>query len=661
MENKKNSAMQLMMLSKYEPVDAIQKENRNGWVDYGDENQYPNYLLNLYKNSPVHNALVNSIAFMISGKGTNTILDNAIDGVALDLKLHGYFFSEVIWSLDGTRPAKINHLPVDECRLCYNEEIDEVTGIYFSKDWKNWRAKKNTPIYIPFIDPKNTIEQPRQVVYGHIMNTGGSYYSQPDYIGGMNYIELSYQMGLYHVNNILNGLFPSFIVSFVNGVPERDARQQIRREWEEMLSGASNAGKFIMTFDEEPEHTPQIKDFPLSDADKQYQFLSEETTKQIMIAHRVTSPLLFGIRDASGLGSNKDEMTIAMKIFNSQVIEPYQRIIVNSFSALFPDLSITPNTPLINDEVVTAVPTQDVVVDTTKPEEVVTPEDTNTPTEVVTPEVKVSDVTYNGAQIASALEIVAKVKEGALTTEQAIVFLVQFLQLDVEIAKSMFQTGGNAVAQLSNQKKKEKQKREKNVDANISDENSTAWLKYLESKIEYLDEEEWECVSNEQVTDPHNEKNYMQEYMNAMPSKSYADPNPKSSFDKGLYKVRYAYSQNLSEKSREFCRTMVGWSNAGALFRYEDIIEMGDDGVNGDFAPTGENSYSIWEWKGGAFCHHFWTRKVFFRKRKNGKFLPNEGMKNEEEVEGKVPNIIRKKGKESIAPINTPSRGSLKY
>jgi hypothetical protein len=105
---------------------------------------------------------------------------------------------------------------------------------------------------------------------------------------------------------------------------------------------------------------------------------------------------------------------------------------------------------------------------------------------------------------------------------------------------------------------------------------------------------------------------------------------------------------------------MVRWSSGGALFRYEDIIEMGDDGVNSDFAPTGENSYSIWEWKGGVYCHHFWKRMVYMRKRKNGKFLPNDGMTNEVEVEGKVPSTIRKQGKESIAPINTPSRGSLK-
>lgn len=556
--------MELMMLSKYEPVEALQKENRNGWVDYGDNNQYPNHLLNLYKNSPVHNALVNSIAFMISGKGTNTILDQAIDGISLDVKMHGYFFAEVIWSLDGTRPAKINHLPADECRLAYNEETDEITGIYYSKDWKNWRAKKNTPVFIPFIDPKEAKEQPRQIVYAHIMKTGGGYYTQPDYIGGLNYIELSYQMGLYHVNNILNGLFPSFIVSFVNGIPDKDGRQQIRREWEQMLSGASNAGKFIMTFDAEPSHAPKIEPFPLTDADKQYQYLSEETTRQIMIAHRVTSPLLFGIRDTSGLGSNKDEMTIAMQIFNSQVIEPYQRLIVDAFSAIIPDLAIIPNTPLVSD---------------------------------ATPEVS------------PVAEVMSKKTE--CPTFHA--------------------------------------------------EQQTQWLNTLESKIEWHDEEEWLCISEKQVISKEEEEEFMQEYMNSMPSKSYSEPDPKSTLDKGLYKVRYAYSQNISSNSREFCNLMVQWSKSGALFRYEDIIDMGNDGVNGDFAPSGESTYDIFTWKGGAFCHHFWVRKVYFRKRKGGKFLPNDGMTNEVEVDTNIPSTIRKEGKEAIAPINTPSRGSLKY
>jgi hypothetical protein len=561
------SAVNFLSLSQYIPSESTEKDNPKGWIDYGTQNDYPLQLLRLYNNSPIHNALTNSIAFMISGKGTNSILDNAIDGISLDLKLQGQFVAEVIWALDGMTIAKINHLPFDQCRLAYEKETDEITGIWYSKDWANYRKEKNTPCYIPFADPKCAAEYPRQCVYSHVMKTGSTQYAKPDYIGAMNYIELSYQMGLYHVNNILNGLFPSFIINFLNGVPDRQGRESMKREWEEMLSGANNSGKFIMTWDEDPTRVPQITPFPLTDADKQYQFLSEETSKQIMIGHRVTSPLLFGIRDSGGLGSNKDEMIVAMQIFNSQVIQPYQRIIVNAFSGLISNLAIIPNTPLIQD--------------TTAP-----------------------------AQIAA---------------------------------------------------KRVETFEKKNGDApEFSSECQHNWLSRLEAKAEYIDSEDWELVSETEVTDPHNEEFAVREYMNTLPSRSYADPDPRSSTDIGLYKVRYAYSQNVSTQSRDFCKEMVRWSSGGALFRYEDIIEMGDDGVNSDFAPTGENSYSIWEWKGGVYCHHFWKRMVYMRKRKNGKFLPNDGMTNEVEVEGKVPSTIRKQGKESIAPINTPSRGSLK-
>ena len=196
-----------------------------------------------------------------------------------------------------------------------------------------------------------------------------------------------------------------------------------------------------MTFNEDPARAPQIEPFPISDADKQYQFLSEETAKQIMIGHRITSPLLFGIRDNGGFGSNKDEMIVALDIFNHQVIQPYQRLITDAFKPIIGDIEIALNSPF--EIVETAIPTESIVIDT--------PVDQPTTTDVST-EVKVSDVTYNGAQIASAIDIVSKVKEGILTQEQAIVFLVQFLQLDVEVAKSMFAVGGDAIAKLLNVK-----------------------------------------------------------------------------------------------------------------------------------------------------------------------------------------------------------------
>jgi hypothetical protein len=646
--------IQSINLSLYQPVEAVEKENRSGWIDYGQNNLFPQHLINLYQNSPIHNALVNSIAYMIEGKGTGTILDNALQGIAFDLKLQGAFVAEVIWSMDFTRVVQINHLPFENCRLAYDREEDDITGVFYSKDWANTRSKRGKPEFIPAFNPSIAQEQPRQVIYAHGMSAGSVYYPKPDYFGALNYVELSYQMGLYHVNNILNGLFPSFIINFLNGIPQKEEREAIRREWETRLSGAANAGKFLMTFNEDPTRAPQIQDFPLSDADKQYQFLSEETAKQIMVGHRVVSPLIHGIRDTTGFGSNKDEMLVGLEIFNSQVIKPYQRIIEEVFTPILGDINIEMN----------SIFEDGISIDSNAPTNVIdvpsTTVDTTTPADA-----KVSDVTYNGAQIASALEIVASVSAGTLTQEQAIVFLVQFLGLDVDVAKSMFQTGGDAVAKLSAQKKKVVAKKAKDAGVKISKEEGEAWLNHLREKAEYINEEEWQLLSDEEVTNPEDEEKFRSEFMSV---RGYAKPNEKSEEkDTGLYKVRYYYSRNYTWKegemvTRDFCQEMVALSKLGALFKYEDIIEMGKNpDVNGQFAPSGSNTYSIWTYKGGVYCRHAWFRKVFFRKRKDGKFLPNDGLKNDTVVTGKVANDLFPKGEEAVRPNDMPNRASLKY
>jgi hypothetical protein len=646
--------IQAINLSAYEPVEAVEKENRSGWIDYGFNNLFPQHLITLYYNSPIHNALTNSIAYMIEGQGTGTILDNALQGISFDLKLQGAFVAEVIWSMDFTRVVKINHLPFENCRLAYDKDEDDITGIWYSKDWANTRSKKGKPEFIPAFNPLQAEEQPRQVIYAHGMMAGSSYYAKPDYFGALNYVELSYQMGLYHVNNILNGLFPSFIINFLNGIPQKEEREAIRREWEERLSGASNAGKFLMTFNEDPTRAPQIQDFPLSDADKQYQFLSEETAKQIMVGHRVVSPLIHGIRDTTGFGSNKDEMIVGMEIFNNQVIKPYQRIIEDVFTPILGDVQIQMN----------SVFDDGIAIDSNAPIDVIdipSTDVTETPTEITE---KVSDVTYNGAQIASALEIVAAVGLGTLTQEQAIVFLVQFLGLDVDVAKSMFQTGGDAVAKLSAQKKKVVAKKKVAAAENkISAEDSALWLAYLKEKAEYIDEEEWQLLSDEEVTNPEGEENYRTEFMSV---RGYDNPDEASKeLDTGLYKVRYYYSRNFTYKdgeivTRDFCQDMVALSKEGALFRYEDIQDMSDAGVNGQFAPSGSSQYNLFIFKGGVYCRHAWFRKVFVRKREKGRFLPNDGLNNDRVVTGGVANELFPKGQEAVRPNDMPNRASLK-
>jgi len=562
------SNIQAINLSAYEPVEAIEKENRAGWIDYGFNNLFPQHLITLYYNSPIHNALTNSIAYMIEGKGTGTILDNALQGIAFDLKLQGSFCAEVIWSLDFTRIVQINHLPFENCRLAYDKDEDDITGIFYSKDWANTRSKKGKPEFIPAFNPSIAQEQPRQVIYAHGMMAGSSYYAKPDYFGALNYVELSYQMGMYHVNNILNGLFPSFIINFLNGIPQKEEREAIRREWETRLSGASNAGKFLMTFNEDPARAPQIESFPLSDADKQYQFLSEETAKQIMVGHRVVSPLIHGIRDTTGFGSNKDEMIVGLEIFNNQVIKPYQRIIERVFTPILGEINIEMNSPF-NDEVVVVQPT------------------------------------------------------------------VQTAELKKKVVAA---------------------------ENKISKEDSALWLAYLKEKAEYIDEQEWQLLSDEEVTNPEGEENYRTEFMSV---RGYSNPDERDALDTGLYKVRYYYSKNFTYKdgeivTRDFCQEMVALSKEGALFRYEDIQDMSDAGVNGQFAPSGSSSYNLFIFKGGVYCRHAWFRKVFVRKREKGRFLPNDGLNNDRVVTGGVANELFPKGQEAVRPNDMPNRASLK-
>ncbi len=198
----------------------------------------------------------------------------------------------------------------------------------------------------------------------------------------------------------------------------------------------------------------------------------------------------------------------------------------------------------------------------------------------------------------------------------------------------------------------------------FSDEQGKEWIDILKEKAEYIDLDEWQLVSEEDVTDPDNELNYTSEFFakrNKMPTMSDAQGEKESKWgDKGLYKLRYAYSQNISENSREFCKEMVQMSQLGAIFRYEDIEAMSKEGVNGSFAPQGQNSYSLFRYVGGCFCHHYWKRLIYIRKRDSkGRILPNDGLNNDKRV-GNNP-YVPQKGIEGTAPINRPDRGSLKY
>jgi hypothetical protein len=650
-------------MAKYVKIDPIEKEDRKGWVNYGEGNAFPQYLIELYNESPIHGALVNSISYMIAGRELTAStpqavkeisrlnLDSIIHPTSLDLKLQGGFYWEIIWSMDRSTIAQINHLPFENCRLACSDEEDDVVGVWYSRDWTDMRKKKNTPHFIPMFDVNTNEYEPKQVLFVHSLMVGSEYYPKPDYVGAINEIEKMRQLSEYQVNLILNGFFPSLIASFNNGIPSLEEQHMIKNQLQMSIQGAENAGKVLTFFNEERDRGVEFTPFPVSDMDKQFTTLVDQSMEAILVSHRVTSPLLFGVRDGGGLGSNTDEMKTAMRIFQRQVIEPFQRLITGAVEEALASFGVFASCSIVQNDLFA----DDTVVDASG---------------AVAQPVDVASQALNGAQIASLLEIIVQTTANVLTIPSAkAITKASFPMLsDVQISE-IFDNLSNVVIDPTQvvQKKKvecEQQSISKvccSAGNDFTDEEGRIFIDELKSKAEYIDVEEWELISEEDVLNPENELNYTSQLFNKMPSMSDANGGDKSQWgDAGLYKLRYAYSQNLSANSREFCIDMVGMSAAGAVFRYEDIKRMSDKGVNGDFAPTGQSTYDIFVYKGGAFCHHFWKRQIYMRKRDSkGRILPNEGLENDKRV-GNNP-FVPKKGVEGVAPINTPSRGSIKY
>ena len=333
------------------PQEANEKETPKGWVTLGEANSFPNYLIDLYYSSPVHSALTMSIAFMIAGKefkSSNPAAQREIDRlklntirrpITLDAKMQGGYYLEIIWSVDRNTVAKINHLPYENCRLAVANDEDVIPGVYYSKDWNDMRKKKNIPVFIPMYNPTSKADEPSQVLFVGIMTPGSAYYPKPDYYSAINYIEITREISEFYRAFLSNGMAPSYMLHFNNGIPDPEEQLAIRRNWETMVS-AKMAGKVVFTFNESSDRAPRLDLVPMTDADKQWQELSTQSRENILGAHRVTSPLLFGIRDSGGLGSNADEMKSAYRIFNRNIIEPYQQIVTESLEEIFRGMGI---------------------------------------------------------------------------------------------------------------------------------------------------------------------------------------------------------------------------------------------------------------------------------------------------------------------------------
>jgi len=348
------SNIRFVNLSSY-TTPVVKEQRGKEWVSYGDSNDYFQYLIDRYNGSATNNAIINGISELIYGKGLDATDSNrkpdqyakmkslfgkdCMRKVTSDFKMMGQCAFQVIYSKDHSKVTEVYHMPVESLRAEKCNDEGDIEAYYYAKDWGAVENKKETPIRIPAFGFSN---EGIEILYIRPYRAGFYYYSPVDYQGGLPYAELEEEVANYHLNNIKNGMSPSMLINFNNGVPTEEERYLIESRIGEKFSGTSNAGKFILAFNDNKEMAADITPVQLSDASDQYQFLADEAMRKLMVAHRVTSPMLLGIKDQSGLGNNADELKTASILFDNTVIRPMQETILDGVDKIlaYNDISL---------------------------------------------------------------------------------------------------------------------------------------------------------------------------------------------------------------------------------------------------------------------------------------------------------------------------------
>ena len=331
--------LHIVNLASYNRPKISEDKNRD-WVEYGEDNDYYSYLIELYTESTTNNAIINGITNMIYGKGLDALdnskkpdeyaamrsifHDSCLRKVALDLKLLGEGSFQVLYKKGQV--VRAEHFPRQTLRAEKCNDDGEIEAYYYHPNWKDVK-RSDTPKRIAAFGFGNGNEPEIKIVKKYV--SGYDYYCPVDYQGGLAYAELESEIADYLINDVQNGFSGTKVVNFNNGVPDREKQMQIKSDVMRKLTGARGE-KVVIAFNNNAESKTTVDDIPLNDAPQHYEYLSNECSNKLIVAHRVTSPLLLGIRtENNGLGSNADEIKTAALLFDNITIKPYQDLLTD--------------------------------------------------------------------------------------------------------------------------------------------------------------------------------------------------------------------------------------------------------------------------------------------------------------------------------------------
>ena len=568
-------ALEVIQLGNYQRPEIKESASKE-WVLNGDKNSFYQDIIDAYNGSPTNSAIIDSYSQFIYGKGLTSpqkllrpsdfafiqgmISKADLRKVCKDFEMFGEASVEVIYK--NNKVDKVVHVAKQRIAPAKANDEGDIDTYFYSYDFS--KESKYKPKPFPAFGFGSGANRSEIYVF-HDYQVGQFYYANPSWVSAIAWAKLEEEISNYCVNHIKKGLSFGHIINMNSGVQEsEEAAQLYAQRIKQKLTGSENAGSFFINFNDNKDTAITIEPLEVSNAHEQYNYLSAEAKHQLMTAHRLTSPLLVGIKEGQGFSSNADEITTAFEELMIHVIQPKQEIILDGLMEIAAVNGISIQLEFID------LRSEDLV------EEAGMEND--------------AAISYNGAQISSAIDIFAKVKEGILTKEQAIVFLVQFLNIPANIAKSLFTDEPAPVTELSADKKKD----------------PVLIATPLIELGEEVDSEEWEEVDSVPLT----AEMELNEISLSLAKTFSSFPNAGSEQDTELFKVRYSYAGN-PDPEREFCSKLM---KAGKVYRKEDIVLAGSKVVNAGFGANGADTYDIFLYKGGVNCKHYWERKIYLRK-----------------------------------------------
>tara|TARA_B110000858_G_scaffold154240_1_gene175906 strand:- start:890 stop:2845 length:1956 start_codon:yes stop_codon:yes gene_type:complete len=629
-----------LQLSTYTTPEVKEVSNQE-WIQYGGDNNYFQFLIDRYNGSATNNALINGISQMIVGRYLDATDSNRKPAeyaqmksmlsedmqmkLASDLKLMGQCAMQVIYTQDRSRIAQVEHVPIETLRAEKVDEEGNIPAYYYFYDWEEYQQGD----FLERIPVFGTSRSEIEILYIKPYRAGFKYYSPVDYQGGIQYAELEEEIANYHLNNIMNGLAPSMLLNFNNGTPTEEERNIIEQKIAAKYQGTSNAGRFILAFNDNAESAATMEAVQLSDAPQQYEFLSNESMRKIMVAHRVTSPILFGIKDMTGFGNNADEIVTASTLMDNTVIRPFQQLLLNAFDDILAYNEIVLNLyfktlqPLEFNDLSNATNQEQIEEETGQ---------------------KFSLKKIDGKEVYETIEEAEDQanKMGCMGyhehEEEGKTYYMP-CQEHTDLKKPC-----EAGYEMIGTKMKDGKEVPNCVPLNVDEELTKAILEELQDKGEDEEMEGYELIDSRPANEYDKILNESLNFATDLASVPTSTPNKKSSQDTSIIKVRYRYYGN-NNPQRDFCQKM--WA-ARKVYRMEDLNKESSD--NSELAPKGSSTYNLWLYKGGVNCQHYWERRTYLRKnnkritvaearRKIAALDPS--LKKEAQIETNVPEVAQ--------------------